>query len=66
MHVEILGSCFAAAMALPRDGDLIELTAKIQAFISEGQTARVMKAIAQEIVVLPQGASRITVDLPVV
>ena len=52
LPVEILGSCFAAAMELPHDGDLIELTAKIQVFIPEGQTAQVIKAITQEIVVL--------------
>lgn len=52
LPVEILGSCFAAAMELPHDGDLIELTAKIQVFVPEGQTAQVIKAITQEIVVL--------------
>ena len=52
LPVETLGSCFAAAMELPHDGDLIELTAKIQVFVPEGQTAQVIKAITQEIVVL--------------
>ena len=50
--VEILGSCFAAAMELPRDGDLIELTAMIQVFVPEGRTEQVSKAVAQKIVVL--------------
>ena len=59
--VETLGSCFAAAMELPRDGDVIELTAQIQAFSPEGQTERVIKAITQNIVVLraaPQDLQR--------
>ena len=52
LPVETLGSCFAAAMELPHDGDLIELTAQIQVFIPEGQTGQVIKAITQQIVVL--------------
>ena len=52
LPVESLGSCFSAAMELPHDGDLIELTATIQVFVPEGQTAQVIKAITQEIVVL--------------
>ena len=52
LSVETLGSCFAAAMELPRDGDVIELTAQVQVFSPEGRTERVIKAIAQDIVVL--------------
>jgi hypothetical protein len=50
--VETLGSCFAVAIELPGDGDVIELTAKIQVFSPEGRTERVIKAITQNIVVL--------------
>jgi hypothetical protein len=52
LPVETLGSCFAAAMELPHDGDVIELTAQIQVFSSDGRTERVIKAIPQDIVVL--------------
>lgn len=52
LPVENLGSCFAGAMKLPQDGDLIELTAKIHVFVPEGQTAQVIKAISQEIVIV--------------
>lgn len=52
LPVEVLGSCSAAAMELPRDGDVIELTAVIQVFIPDGRTERVIKAIAQHIVAL--------------
>ena len=52
LPVETLGSCFAAAMELPRDGDVIELTAEIQVFSPMGRTERVIKAITQSIVVL--------------
>lgn len=52
LPVETLGSCFPAAMELPRDGDLIELTAMIQVFVPEGRTERVIKAVTQNIVVL--------------
>jgi hypothetical protein len=52
LPVETLGSCFAAAMELPHDGDVIELTAQIHAFAPEGRTERVIKAITQRIVVL--------------
>jgi len=52
LPVESLGSCFAAAMELPHEGDLIELTAEIHVFVPEGQTAQVIKAISQEIVVM--------------
>jgi len=52
LPVENLGSCFAGAMNLPRDGDLVELTAKIHVFVPDGQTAQVIKAITQEIVIL--------------
>jgi hypothetical protein len=58
LPVEILGSCFAAAMELPRDGDVIELTAQIQVFPAEGRTERVIKAITQNIVVLKLAAHR--------
>lgn len=34
LPVETLGSCFVAAMELPHDGDVIELTAQIQVFSS--------------------------------
>ncbi|HEV8327600.1 MAG TPA: hypothetical protein VGQ08_08955 [Nitrospiraceae bacterium] len=52
LPVETLGSCFAAAMKLPRDGDVIELTAQVQVFAPEGRTERVIKAVTQNIVVL--------------
>lgn len=52
LSVETLGSCLAAAMELPREGDVIELTAQIQVFLPEGRTERVIKAITQSIVVL--------------
>lgn len=52
LPVETLGSCFAAAMELPHDGDVIELTAQIQVFSPEGRAERVIKAITQNIVVL--------------
>jgi hypothetical protein len=52
LPVETPGSCFAAAMELPRDGDVIELTAEIQVFSPMGRTERVIKAITQNIVVL--------------
>lgn len=52
LPVETLGSCFASAMELPHDGDVIELTALIQVFSPEGRTERVIKAITQDIVVL--------------
>ena len=52
LQAEIVGSCASAAMKLPGNGDIIELTAKIQVFPSEGRTERVIKAIAQDIVVL--------------
>ena len=61
LPVETLGSCFAAAMDLPRDGDVIELTAQIQVFPPEGRTERVIKAVTQNIVVLrpaPQDLQR--------
>ena len=52
MPVETLGRCFAATMELPHDGDLIEVTAMIHAFVPDGQTAQVIKAFTQEIVIL--------------
>ena len=52
LQAEIVGSCASAAMKLPDNGDVIELTAKIQLVSSEGRTERVIKAIAQGIVVL--------------
>ena len=52
LPVETLGSCFAAAMELPHDGDLIEVTAVIQAFVPDSETAQVIKAFTQEIVIL--------------
>jgi len=52
LQAEIVGSCASAAMKLPDNGDVIELTAKIQLVSSEGRTERVIKAIAQNIVVL--------------
>lgn len=61
LPVETLGSCFAAAMELPHDGDVIELTAQIQVFPPEGRTEQVIKAITQNIVVLravPQDLQR--------
>ena len=47
-----MGSCFPAAMNVPQDGDQIELTAQIQVYVPEGQTAELIKAITQEIIVL--------------
>jgi hypothetical protein len=53
LQVENLGSCFPeAAQHLPHDGDRIELTAMIHAFVPQGQTTRVIKAITQEIIIL--------------
>jgi len=52
LPVESLGSCLAAAMELPHDGDLIELTAEILVFVPQGQRAQVIKAITEEIVVV--------------
>jgi len=52
VSVETTGSCFPAAMELPGDSDLIELTAKIHAFVPEGRTERVITAIAEHLVVL--------------
>ena len=52
LPVETLGSCFVRAMELPHDGDVIELTAVIQVFSPDGRTDRVIKAFAQDIVVL--------------
>ena len=50
--VETLGSCFVAATTLPGNGDTIELTAQIRVIPSGGRTERVIKAIAQNIVIL--------------
>jgi hypothetical protein len=61
LPVETLGSCFPAAMGLPRDGDLVELTARIHVFVPDGQTAQVIKAFTQEIVIL---TSKATVESP--
>ena len=61
LSVETLGSCLAAAMESPHDGDVIELTAQIQVFSPEGRTERVIKAFTQNIVVLraaPQDLQR--------
>jgi hypothetical protein len=52
LQVETLGSCLSAAMELPGDGDVIELTAKIQVSSPEDRTEPVIKAITQGIVVL--------------
>ncbi|HSQ91759.1 MAG TPA: OB-fold nucleic acid binding domain-containing protein [Nitrospiraceae bacterium] len=52
LQADIVGSCASAAMKLPGNGDVIELTAKIQVFPSEGRTEQVIRAIAQNIVVL--------------
>lgn len=52
LQVESVGSCFPAAQHLPHDGDRIELTAMIHAFVPQGQTKRVIKGITQEIIVL--------------
>ena len=52
LPVETLGGCFAAAMELPGDGDVIELTATIQVVSPEGRSERVIKAITQNIVIL--------------
>ncbi len=52
LSVENLGSCFAGAMKQPQDGDLIELTAKIHVFVPKGQTAQVIKAVTQDIVIV--------------
>ena len=49
---ETTGSCFPAAMELPGVGGLIELTAKIHAFVPEGRMERVITAIAEHLVVL--------------
>lgn len=50
--MESLGNYFEAGMNLPRDGDQVEVTVKIQVDIHQGQKEGVMKAIIQEMVVL--------------
>jgi hypothetical protein len=52
LQAEIVGSCASSAMKLPGNGDVIELTAKIQVFPSKNRTQRLIKAVAQDIVVL--------------
>jgi hypothetical protein len=52
LPVENLGSCFATAMKLPQDSDLIELTAKIHVFVPNGHAAQVIEAFTQEIVIV--------------
>ena len=52
LPVENPGSCFAGAMNLPRDGDLVEITARTHVFVPDSQTAQVIKATKQEIVIL--------------
>jgi len=45
--VETVGSCFPAAVDLPHNGDIIELTAQIHAFVPEGKTEPRIYAVAQ-------------------
>ena len=52
---------FAGAMNLPRDGDLVEITARTHVFVPDSQTAQVIKATTQEIVILK---SKETVENP--
>jgi hypothetical protein len=48
-------------MNLPRDGDLVEITARIHVFVPDSQTAQMIKATTQEIVILK---SKETVEDP--
>ena len=52
LPVETLGSCFAAAMELPHDGDVIKVIAMVQAFVPESQTTQMIEAVTQEIVIV--------------
>jgi hypothetical protein len=52
LPVETLGTCFVSATTLPGDGDPIELTAQIKVIPPDGRTERVIKAIAQNIVIV--------------
>ena len=52
--VETLGSCSPAAVNLPQNGDVIELTAQIHAFAPEGKTEPRIYAVAQHFVILEQ------------
>ena len=45
--VETLGSCSPAAVNLPQNGDIIELTAQIHAFVPEGKTEPRICAVVQ-------------------
>ncbi len=47
------GSCHPAAMDLPHDGDLVELTAQIQVVESSDGRHRMIRGLAQTRVVLP-------------
>ena len=49
LPVETLGSCHPAAMDLPHDGEVVELTAEIHVFAPVDRTERVLEAIAQAI-----------------
>jgi virginiamycin B lyase len=51
--VDVPGSCFAGAdQALPKTSDLIRLTAMIQVFRPDGHKDQILRAVAQEIVIL--------------
>ena len=54
LPIETLGSCFPAAVDLPRNDDIIELTAQIHAFVPEGKTEPRIYAMAQHFVILEQ------------
>ncbi|MDH5741418.1 MAG: hypothetical protein OEY77_13945, partial [Nitrospira sp.] len=58
LPVETLGSCSPAAMDLPQNGDIIELTAMIHAFVPEGKTERRINAVAQYFVIMEQVRSQ--------
>jgi len=58
LPVETLGSCSPAAMDLPRNDDVIELTAMIHAFVPEGKTERRINAVAQHFVIVEQVRSQ--------
>lgn len=52
--VETVGSCFPAAVDLPRNGNIIELTAQIHAFLPDGKTEPRIYAVVQHFVIMEQ------------
>jgi len=56
--VETVGSCLPTAIDLPQNGDVIELTAMIHAFVPDGKTEPRINAVAQNIVIVKQSPSQ--------